>query len=111
MKAVPKKLKVIPEKKVIEDEYAKTEKSGKRTIDPRPEFSVSEEIMPQIKDWSVGKKYRFEVEAEMTGSRIQDYGDDKGKLVSNFKISGIAEEEKEEKEKPSMAKVADKEKY
>ena len=29
------------------------------------------------------------MEVEMTGSRIEDYGDDKGKLKANFKISGI----------------------
>lgn len=82
-------MKKIPSKEIVKDEYAK---NGKREIDPRPEFSVNETTMPQIKDWSVGKKYRFEIEVEMVGSRIQDWGDDKGKQTASFKINGIMED-------------------
>ncbi len=90
MKAItPPKMTVIPDKKIVKDDCCPTP-NGKREIDPRPEFSVSADILPAIKDWSVGKKYMIEIEAEMIGSRIEDWGDDKGKLKGNFKISGIA---------------------
>jgi len=110
MKTPP--LKKIPEKKVIVDNDYKTLENGKteRVVDPRPEFSVTEEVMPQIKDWVVGKKYRMEVEVEMVGSRIEDWGDDKGKLKANFKISGIGEDsdEDEEEEFPEAMKKSKK---
>ncbi len=89
---------VIPDKLMIKDDFAPT-KSGKREIDPRPEFSINATEFPDIKDWSVGKKYKIEIEAEMTGSRIGEYGEDKGKLTGTFRISGImADSDKDEKE-------------
>lgn len=90
------KLKMIeiPEKKTVPNQYAIESKEKKHTIDPRPRFSVSEEILPAIKEWTTGKKYMMEIEVEQTGSRIEDYGDDKGKLVADFRISGIKVEDK-----------------
>lgn len=101
-------MKKIPSKKVVKDEYPAVElKNTEREIDPRPEFSVNAEALPAIKDWSVGKKYMIEMEVEMIGSRIQDWGDDKGKLVASFKINGIAadNDEAEESEFPEGMKV------
>lgn len=100
MKA-PKMTKIPSEKKIIDKDNS-VMKKGKvehmeRTIDPRPSFSVNAEILPQIKDWSVGKKYKIEIEAEMVGSRIEDWGDDKGKLVASFKISGIMQDTDDDK--------------
>ena len=92
MKA-PKMYK-IAEKKVIKDDYAPT-KDGKREIDPRPSFSVNADEFPDIKDWSVGKKYKMEIEAEMTGSSIGEWGEDKGKLTGTFRISGIMSDDNE----------------
>ena len=82
------KMTEISDRKVIKDNYEGNSKS-ERIIDPRPEFTITADTLPAIKDWSVGKKYKLEIEVEMTGSRIEDWGDDKGKLKCNFKISGI----------------------
>lgn len=79
----------IPSSKTVKDEWAMTEKTGMRTEDPRPSFCLTESVFPQIKDWKVGEKYKLEVEVEQVGSRIDDYGDNKGKMVADFKISGI----------------------
>jgi hypothetical protein len=98
------KMNVIPDKKIIKDTEMMDHKSGKREVDPRPEFSVNAEEFPAIKDWSVGKKYKMEIEVEMTGSRIGDWGDDKGKLTGSFKICGIMAEEEGEKEEDEMKK-------
>lgn len=91
-------MNVIPDKKVIKDTEMMDHKSGKRTVDPRPEFSINAEEFPAMKEWSVGKKYKLEIEVEMTGSRIGEWGDDKGKLTGSFKISGIMSDEDKDEE-------------
>lgn len=98
----PPKMIMIPDSKMVKDEFSSSK--AKREVDPRPEFSITADALPAIKDWSVGKKYMVEMEVEMTGSRIEDYGDDKGKLKGQFKISGIMPEEAGEKEKEGMKK-------
>lgn len=94
-------MNAIPSEKTVKLSYdpkAKTEK-----IDPRPQFSINAEEFPAIKDWSVGKKYKMEIEAEMVGSNIGEWGDDKGKMTASFKICGImsdadSDDKKETKE-------------
>lgn len=110
MKKAPAMKKIPSSKTVKDNDYKVKEGVTERTFDPRPEFSVTDEILPAIKDWSVGKKYRFEVEVEMIGSRIEDWGDDKGKLKGNFKISGIMvdhdkNEDDEEPEFPESMRI------
>lgn len=97
--SVPK-MHVIPDKKFIKDEMVMEGKNkGKREVDPRPQFSVNAEEFPAIKDWSVGKKYKLEIEVEMTGNEIGEWGDDKGKNVARFKICGImSDEDKDDSE-------------
>lgn len=90
----PPKMHVIPEKKMIKDDMIMEGKSkGMREIDPRPQFSINAEEFPAIKEWSVGKKYKVEIEVEMVGNEIGDWGDDKGKNVARFKICGIMSDE------------------
>lgn len=90
------KMYMIPEKKMIKDEFSEVKSGpdkGKREVDPRPTFSINAEEFPDIKDWSVGKKYKVEIEVEMTGCRIGEWGDDKGKMTGEFKICGIMSDE------------------
>lgn len=94
----PGKMIQIPDKKKVENEYAHEMKDKTRTIDPRPSFSISAETLPAIKNWSTGQKYMMIVEVEQIGSRIEDWGDDKGKLVGNFKICAVQVENEEEEE-------------
>ncbi len=92
----------IPDKKTVPNEYGIEAKSKTKVIDPRPQFSANEDVLPAIKDWSVGKKYPLEVMVEMTGSRIGGQWDDenKGKLVADFRICGIAvDDDADEKDK------------
>jgi hypothetical protein len=92
------KMNVIPDKKMIKDDVVMDGKgNSKREIDPRPQFSINAEEFPAIADWSVGKKYKIEIEVEMTGCRIGEWGDDKGKMTGEFKICGImADEDKDD---------------
>lgn len=82
------KMTKIPEK-VVSKEKNYEGKTVTRENDPRPSFSVNEDSLPAIKDWSTGKKYKLEIEVTVTGTRIEDYGHDKGKLKADLKISGI----------------------
>ena len=83
-------MNVIPDKKMVKDEMIMEGKNkGMREIDPRPSFSINAEEFPAIKEWSVGKKYKIEMEVEMTGCRIGEWGDDKGKMTGEFKVCGI----------------------
>lgn len=98
----------IPSKKIVVDEYAMggdLAKKVKRETDPRPEFVIDAETLPAIKDWNVGKKYKLEIEVEMVGSRIEDWGANKGKLTGNFKISGIMVEDDMDEEEEEMPKA------
>lgn len=67
---------------------------------PKPTFSISEAELPEIKDWTVGKKYKIALEVEMVShSQGDEYGfdSDKGKKHSaRFKIQSAspAEEKK-----------------
>lgn len=94
MKA-PKMTKVVipTEKKIKNTDTFSSEK--KRIIDPRPSFSIAEDVLPAIKDWKTKGRYNLEIEVEQTGSRIEDYGDNKGKLVGEFRICGIMVDKEE----------------
>ncbi len=101
---------IIPSKKMVENTYKNEISDEKRAIDPRPSFCISEDVLPAIKDWKTKGKYKLEIEVEQVGSRVSDYGDDKGKLVADFKISGIMvegdkKEEDEDKEYPKAMKT------
>ena len=44
---------------------------------PKPSFSVNEHDLPEIKNWSVGKKYKLSIEVEMRShSKGDSYGFD-----------------------------------
>ncbi len=107
---VPKMI-VIPEKKMVENQYKNDMTDEKREIDPRPQFCISEDVLPAIKTWSTGQKYKMEIEVEQVGSRISDYGDDKGKLVADFKISGIMPDTDSDESKEEMKKGGTIKKY
>lgn len=57
--------------------------------DNRPTISFSEAELPELKDWMLNGKYRLEVEVEMTGTRIEDYGSNKGKATGTFRVTKI----------------------
>lgn len=89
-------MNIIPEKKMVKDDVVMEGKNkGMREVDPRPQFSINAEEFPELKNWSVGKKYMMEIEAEMVGSHIGEWGDDKGKMTASFKICGIKSESEE----------------
>lgn len=89
----------IPEKKVVKNDNDFNAKT--REIDPRPSFTITVDELPQIKEWSVGKKYTLEIEVEMTGSRIEDWGENKDKLTASFRVSGIMEDTDDDDEDES----------
>lgn len=63
-----------------------------------PSFSIDEKQLPEIKQWKVGNKYKFEVEAEMVSASKNEYGN--SLLNARFKIHKIGTDElMEESEK------------
>lgn len=44
---------------------ALVESAPRKYVKPKPSFTVDEKALPQIKSWSVGKKYKLEIEVEM----------------------------------------------
>jgi hypothetical protein len=107
MKKPPPMKKIPKERSSGNKNEAKAIVSSEETFDPRPQFSISEVYYPEIKNWSAGKKYPLMIEVEMVGSRIEDWGPDKGKYTGSFKINGIGShmEEEEEEEFPKGMKV------
>lgn len=69
-----------------------------------PDFELSSNDLPELKDWPVGKKYTMEVEVELTGNREQNTGDMETTIgydnddensngekvyIARFKITGV----------------------
>lgn len=79
------KLKSIPSSVKMKKEEIKVDNS----YNPQPGISFSESILPEVKSWKVGESYKLEIEVKMTGSRISDYGHDKGEVCGEFKITKI----------------------
>src|SRR3990167_2958542 len=64
---------------------------------PLPSFSLSEDDLPEIKDWEVGKKYKLNIEVEQVskekGDRYSMEGPggskDKKKISAHFRMLKI----------------------
>ncbi len=93
-----KKLVIIPSEKNEDMVTLKSEAKEPKinTYDPRPQFSIGVDEFPEIKTWVTGQKYRLEIEVEQTGSRIEDWGNNKGKLVGTYKITKIGSDNDED---------------
>lgn len=61
--------------------------------DNRPRLSITETELPAVKDWSVGKEYDLHVKVKMTGSSVSEYGDNKGKITTDFRVVGVGTKE------------------
>jgi hypothetical protein len=68
---------------------------------PKPSFSIDEDELPEIKDWTFGKKYKLSLEVEMVShSKGDTYGFEEGKKKHEARlkiISASPTEEKQEK--------------
>lgn len=53
-----------------------------------PSFSLTSKDLPEIKNWSVGHKYKFEIEVEQTEMAKDEYMKD-GPLTARFRILKI----------------------
>lgn len=51
-----------------------------------PTFTVSEVVVPEIKNWKVGGKYQITLDVQQIASEKIMYGKDKGKLEARFEI-------------------------
>lgn len=77
----------------------KTKKLPKRKMTPitksskdwddRPSMSFTEKECPAAVGLPLKGKIIVEMELELTGTRIEDYGDKKGQSTYSFKVSGI----------------------
>lgn len=69
--------------------------------DNRSSMSITEQELPEIKDWKIGEKYKLEVTVEMTGISKETYR--VGEPISaSFKIDSKSvkvDDEKKEAEK------------
>lgn len=63
---------------------------------PKPEFRITENELPAIKNWTVGKKYKVLMDVEMVSQskNSDDYYNDaeKGKHSASFKINSAKEQ-------------------
>lgn len=64
-------------------------KYAEEDYDKRPSVSFTEAELPEMKNWTIKKKYMVEMEVEMTSTSVIDYGDDKGKVRAEFKINKV----------------------
>ena len=47
---------------------------------------LSEDDLPEIKNWKVGQMYTIHLNVKQVGSRLEDYGPHKGKVFASFHI-------------------------
>lgn len=59
-----------------------------------PRLSLSEKMLPAIKDWNIGKKYTIELEVEMVSQRKgEEYDSAPGKVNGEFKVLSASDKE------------------
>lgn len=58
-------------------------------------FSIDEDMLPQVRTWKVGKKYKLELEVEQIGSSKGDEMHDDKKITGRFKVISATAEEPE----------------
>jgi hypothetical protein len=70
-----------------------------------PSFSLSTKDLPDIKNWSVGQKYKLEIEVEQTEMSMNEYAPG-APLSARFrilKVKNIAESDEAKKAKKGYA--------
>lgn len=61
---------------------------------PKPRFDLTEDELPEIKNWTVGKKYKIVLNVEMVSqSKERDWNDEDDKHRASFKINKASAEE------------------
>lgn len=83
----PPKMKKIPS--VVKESKSKSKSIEPYSENPQPNLYLTEKVLPEIKNWEIGKEYDLMIKVKMTGIREQDYGMDKGKVTADFKITQI----------------------
>lgn len=78
------KMKKLPVPKVSKG------KDKPEQYDDRPELSFSEDQLPESKGWNLKDDYYLVLKVKMIGNRIEDYGQNTGKVVSRFKVLAVA---------------------
>ena len=63
-----------------------------------PSFSLTAKDLPEIKNWSVGKKYKLEIEVEQVSMAKDEYMQDQP-LTARFRILKIKSETEDEETK------------
>ena len=82
-------MKHAPKKSEKEKKESRMEESEEYKEDLRPQITFTEQQLPEIKDWNVGKKYSITLEMEQISARTDDYGHNKGKQSASFKITKV----------------------
>lgn len=81
------KIKVLPPRKYNSKVAMKAEKAIEQDSPDFGSFRITDRQLPAIKTWSVGQKYKFEVETEMTEHSKTSYGMEAGRTEARFKIT------------------------
>ena len=63
--------------------------SKSKDWDDRPSMSFTEKECPAAKGLALKGKIIVEMELQLVGNRIEEYGDKKGQATYNFKVCGM----------------------
>ncbi len=91
----------MAELKPTKGKPAMTAEAPSRPKRELPRVTFTAEDIPEIKNWSVGGKYRLEMEVEQVAAEKDRYGYDEGKnqpLTATFKVTAVKAVSKSEKE-------------
>lgn len=67
---------------------------------PKPRFDLTEDELPDIKDWTVGKKYKLVLSVEMVSqSKGREWDRDDDQHRASFQINRVSPQEEPKKDK------------
>lgn len=67
---------------------------------PKPRFDLTEDELPEIKDWTVGKKYKLVLNVEMVSqSKGREWDRDDDQHRASFEIGKVSQQEEPKKDK------------
>ena len=58
------------------------------SMEMKAHLDLSEKMLPEIKDWQIGKKYKLIVDVEMTSIRKDEYSKDKS-ISACFTVNSV----------------------
>lgn len=89
-------MKKAPSLRKLKESVSEPKEMRDHKYDNRPTIRLTEDQLPEMKDWKVGQKYMIECEVEMMSMGKDQYGPNKDGMCCELKVTKIGVEEGDE---------------